>query len=96
MIYPKTQRILSTYVGDINPNIFLVHDMVVSLNKGDPNIDPQNTTVLNIGTPKMVPLMLGNSPIEALLCIKKIFGILWESRPELMADELLEGLLGCC
>ena len=30
--------------------------MVVSLNRGHPNLDPDNT----IGTPKMVPLILGN------------------------------------
>ena len=37
----------------------MVH-IVVSLNRGEPNIDPQNTIVLTIGTPKMVPIILGN------------------------------------
>ena len=38
-------------------------DMVVSQNKG-PQYKPQNTIVLLIGTPKMVPLILGNSHIR--------------------------------
>ena len=34
--------------------------MVVSQNRGTPNIDPQSTIVLIIGTPKKEPLILGN------------------------------------
>ena len=36
--------------------------MVVSQNRG-PQFRPQNTIVLIIGTPKMVPLILGNPQI---------------------------------
>ena len=38
-------------------------EIVVSLNRGYPNIDPQNTIILIIGTPKKVPLILGNPQI---------------------------------
>ena len=38
---------------------FEVQDFVVSQNRG-PQYRPQNTIVLIIGTPKMVPLILGN------------------------------------
>ena len=36
------------------------HHMVVSQNRGDPNIDPQYTIVLIMGTPNRVPLISGN------------------------------------
>ena len=37
-------------------------NLVVSLNKGTPI--PQNTIVLIIGTPKMVPLIMGNPHLD--------------------------------
>ena len=40
-------------------------DMVVSRNKG-PQHRPQHTIVLIIGTPKMVPLILGNPHIRLI------------------------------
>ena len=44
----------------------LLDDMVVFLNRG-PQYEPQNTIVLIMGTPKKVPLILGNPHIEMLL-----------------------------
>ena len=41
--------------------------MVVSQNRGDPNIGPQNTMTLIMGTPKMVPLILGNLHINIVM-----------------------------
>ena len=41
--------------------------MVVSPKLGDPQYRPQNTILLNIGTPKRVPLILGNPPYEVKL-----------------------------
>ena len=40
--------------------------MVVSLNRG-PQYRPQNTIILIIGTPKKVPLILGNRHIGIIL-----------------------------
>ena len=39
--------------------------MVVSQNRG-PQYGPQNIMVLIIGTPRMVPLILGNSHVDGL------------------------------
>ena len=50
----------------------------------EPQYRPQNTIVLNIGTPKKVPLILGN-PHKGLLIILGVIGAAWAGHP------LLEG-----
>ena len=44
--------------------IMISGEMVVSPKQGEPQCRPQNTTVLIMGTPKMVPLIMGNPQIK--------------------------------
>ena len=45
--------------------VFIQVEMVISQNRG-PQYRPQNTMILIIGTPKMVPLILGNPQIHTV------------------------------
>ena len=46
----------------VTPPVFLGFYVVVSLNKGDPNIDPQKTIVLILGHPKKGTSNFGKDP----------------------------------
>ena len=57
-------------------------DLVLSLNRGGPQYRPQNTTVLIMGTPKMVPLILVNPHLGAEVLKVLRWGVLeWNRRP---------------